>query len=71
MDIVNAYTGMRNAAIMGQIQMAVAKKIMDTQLMQGNAAIQLIEAASNSVSQRGDQLVAAAIGLGSNIDVYG
>ena len=56
---------------MGQVQIAVAAKIMNMQRLEGNAAVQLIDAASQGVSKAGDQLVATATGLGGQIDTYG
>jgi hypothetical protein len=71
MDLVNAACGLQQAKTLGQFQIAVAKKILDVQGANGAAAVQLIEAASKGVSQAGDQLAAAATGLGTNLDVYG
>lgn len=55
---------------MGQVQMRVAKKMMDVQEMQGAAAVQLIEAAGRVATGAGDALVAAATGLGGSLDTY-
>jgi hypothetical protein len=44
---------------------------LDAQKLQGDAAIELIKAASGSTDTAGDQLVAAATGLGSELDVHG
>jgi hypothetical protein len=71
MDLVNAVSGMQQAKVMGQVQIAVAKKVMDMQRMQGDAALELLEAASNTADKAGDSLVAAATGLGASLDVYG
>jgi hypothetical protein len=70
MDLVNAMSGLQQAKVMGQVQVAVASKIMDMQKMQGNAAVKLIEAASKGVNQAGDAMVAAATGLGGSLDTY-
>ena len=56
---------------MSAVQMKVAKKILDMQEFQGNAAVQLIEAAAGTAAKAGDELVAAATGLGGNVDTYG
>ena len=71
MDLTSAITSLQQSKTMGEVQMRVAKKILDMQEYQGNAAIQLIEAASAGVGQAGDSLVAAATGLGGTIDTYG
>jgi hypothetical protein len=70
MDLTRAISGMQQAKVMGRVQMAVARKIIDTQHDQGAAAIKLIQAAANAGSQAGDQLVAAATGLGGSLDTY-
>jgi hypothetical protein len=70
MDLVSAVSGLQQAKVIGQVQMAVAKKVMDMQRMQGGAALQLLQAASDGAQSAGDQLVAAATGLGGSLDVY-
>ena len=69
MDLVNAVTGLQQAKVFSQVQYAVAGKILDSQRLDGNAAIKLIQAASDGVNKAGDQLVAAATGLGGELDV--
>jgi hypothetical protein len=71
MDLTSAITGFQQSALMSQIQMRVAKKVLDMQQFQGGAAMKLLEAASQSTNSSGDALVAAATGLGSEIDTYG
>jgi hypothetical protein len=71
MDLVNAVSGLQQAKVIGQVQVAVAGKILDMEKMNGNAAVQLIQAASGGVNKAGDQLVAAATGLGGSLDTYG
>jgi hypothetical protein len=55
---------------MGQVQMRVAKKVMDVDKMQGAAMVQLIKAAGEMATKAGDELVAAATGLGGALDTY-
>jgi hypothetical protein len=69
-DLVNAAVGLQQAKVMGQIQFAVARKVLDMQDAQGNAAIELIDAATNGMAKAGDAMVAAATGLGGQVDVY-
>ena len=69
MDLVSAVTNLRSAQTMGEVQVRVARKILDMEKMQGAAAIKLIEAASQGVATAGDQLVAQATGLGGLLDV--
>ena len=71
MDLVNAAVNLQAASTMGMVQMAVAKKTLDMQRSTGDAMVALVEAASNGVAQAGDQMVAAATGLGGQVDVYG
>ncbi len=61
---------MKQAQVMGQVQMRVAKKVMDMQKMQGAAAVQLIKAAGQVATAAGDSLVAVATGLGGALDTY-
>jgi hypothetical protein len=69
MDLVSALSGMQQAKIASQVQYAVAGKILDQQRSAGAAAVQLIEAATAGANGAGDQLVAAATGLGGTLDV--
>lgn len=69
MDLVNAVTGLQQAKVISQVQYAVAGKILDSQRMNGDAAVKLIAAATNGINKAGDQLVAAATGLGGELDV--
>jgi hypothetical protein len=71
MDLVAAVSDMQQMRTISQVQIAVAGKVMDMQRMQGAAAIKLLNAAAEGVNKAGDQLVAAATGLGGNIDVHG
>ena len=61
----------QQAQLTSKVQVAVARKVLDNQKMQGNAAVQLIQAAASTGAQAGDELVAAATGLGSALDMYG
>ena len=67
--MVQALTHLKTAEIYSQINIRVARKILDAQRTNGAAALKLLDAASKNVSQAGDALVAAATGLGSQIDV--
>jgi hypothetical protein len=70
MDLVNAIIGMRQASLTARIQTRVAAKIMDVQRMNGAAALKLLDAANVGTSKAGDEFVAAATGLGREVDVY-
>ena len=71
MDLTSAITGLSAAKTQSAVQMKVARKILDNQEMEGAAAIKLIQAAGNVGNKAGDDLVAAATGLGGNVDAYG
>jgi hypothetical protein len=68
MDLVNAVVGLQQAQVTSEIQIRVARKIMDSQEQQGSAAIALIDAADANVNNAGNALVAAT-GLGGQLDV--
>ena len=70
MDLTAAVSGLQQAKVLGEIQIAVAKKVLDSQKQSGQGALQLLEAASGGVSKAGDQLTAAATGLGGEVDTY-
>jgi hypothetical protein len=69
MELTSAISGLQQARTTSAIQMKVARKVLDVQEFQGQAAVQLIEAASRTTAKAGDALVAAATGLGGNLDV--
>jgi hypothetical protein len=71
MDLVNAAVQLKHAETLSRVQFAVARKLLDSQQQQGQAAVRLIEAAGRTASLAGDELVAAATGLGSIVDTYG
>ena len=71
MDLVSAAVNLQQASLASKVQFAVARKVLQTQRDSGQAAIQLLEAATGGPAQAGDQLTAAATGLGAEIDVYG
>jgi hypothetical protein len=68
MDLVAAAVNMQQANLMGQVQILVARKILDSEQQQGTAADELIEAATNGVNQAGNAMVTAT-GLGSQLDI--
>ncbi|MGH7177210.1 MAG: hypothetical protein ACREJC_07515 [Tepidisphaeraceae bacterium] len=71
MDLVSGIVGLEAAQTASRIQIAVARKILATQRLEGDSAIKLIEAATAGVCRAGDALTAAATGLGSSLDIYG
>jgi len=70
MDLVNAAVGFQQAQTMSEIQFRVARKILDSQQADGNAAINLVNAATTGFDKAANNLVAAASGLGSQLDVH-
>ena len=71
MDVTAALTNFQQARTLSAVQVKVARKLMDMQEFQGAAMVKLIEAAGQVAAKAGDSLVAAATGLGGEIDVYG
>jgi hypothetical protein len=71
MELTGAIVNMKQAELGSKIQFAVARKILDQQQAQGAAAVKLIESAAKIGAQAGDQLLAAALGLGGAVDTYG
>ena len=69
-NLVNAAVGLKQAQLASRVQVAVARKILDNEQMNGTAALKLLEAATIAPAQAGDALVAAATGLGGRIDTY-
>ena len=69
--LVNGVLGFQQAALASQVQFAVARKMLDSQQQSGAAMVKLIEAAGKCANQAGDQLTAAATGLGGELDVHG
>jgi hypothetical protein len=68
--LISSVVGLKQAEVASKIQFAVAQKIMQNDRMQGAAVMKLLDAATKGVNQAGDQLVAAATGLGATIDTY-
>ena len=71
MDLTSALAKFQTSQVLAEVQIQVARKIMDMQQLQGAAMVKLIDAAGKSASQAGDGLVAAATGLGGEIDTFG
>jgi hypothetical protein len=67
MDLINGILAFKQSSLMSQVQMSVAKKMLDQQQMDGAAAIKLIQAAGKCSAP--DPMVAAATGLGGQVDV--
>jgi hypothetical protein len=70
MDLTAAAIGFKQAQIASRVQYAVAGKVLDSQKMEGAAALKLLSAASSGVAKAGDAMVAAATGLGGAVDTY-
>ena len=71
MDLTAALTNFHSARTLSAVQTRVARKLLDMQEFQGAAMVNLIEAAGQVAAKAGDWLVAAATGLGAELDVYG
>jgi hypothetical protein len=71
MDLTAAISNYQQSQLMGDVQVAVAKRIMDVQWADGATALELLNAAAKAGEMAGDSLVAAATGFGSQLDMYG
>mgnify|MGYP001286564174 CR=1 FL=1 len=69
-SLVTAAVGLQQAKAVAQVQMAVARKLLESQQQQGSAVVRLIDAAGKGAVAAGDALAAAATGLGRTIDTY-
>jgi len=69
MDLVSAATAMSQAKLDSQVQILVAKKMLEADQDNGNAAVNLIQAASNGADAAANKMVAAITGLGNSLDV--
>jgi hypothetical protein len=68
MDLTAVMSGIQTAKVRSEIDFAVAKKALDTQKQAGAGMLRLLQA---SMVGPGDEMVAAATGLGGSIDAYG
>ena len=69
MDLVGAISNLQIAKTFSEVQLKVARKLLDNQQLQGSAAVELIQAAGNGGSQAGDAVATQAAGLGGLLDV--
>jgi hypothetical protein len=70
MDLVSAIVGFDQAKTLSSAQVTVAAKVLDISKSQGNAAVQLIQAASQEIDQASSNLVAATTGVGGQLNTY-
>jgi|GEM_PF-3176621 len=65
-SVTSAAVSLKSAETAFQAQVAVAGKLIDNQRTQGDAVVQLLEAASENLESASQDLLAA---VGSNLDV--
>jgi hypothetical protein len=70
MDLTSALSGLQQSQVLGEVQIKVASMILDDARSQGAAEVQLIQSAVSGVNNAGNSVVAAATGLGSQVDAY-
>jgi hypothetical protein len=70
MDLTSALSGLQQSQVLGAVQIKVARMILDNEQSQGAAAVQLIQAAEAGVNNAGGSVVAAANGLGGQVDTH-
>ena len=69
-ELTSSIVAFKQSETISQVQFAVARKMLDSQQQQGDAAVKLIDSACSGASKSGDALVAAATGLGGSLDTY-
>ncbi len=69
--MASSISGIKQAETISKVQIAVARKVLDNQQQQGDAAVKLIDAATSGFGKSANALSAAATGLGGNLDVTG
>ena len=70
MDLTTALARFQIDRTLSVVQFRVARKVLEMQKLQGEAVVKLIEAAAGTSARAGDALVAAATGLGGELDTY-
>ncbi|MCP4250999.1 MAG: hypothetical protein GY778_28510, partial [bacterium] len=68
LSLSTALAGVKAAETMGQIQMAVAAKMLKTDNEQGGAGVQLVEAAAQNMAQAAGQVASLSRDMGDNLD---
>jgi hypothetical protein len=69
MDLVGAISNLQTSKALGEVQLRVARKILDDQKLQGAAALKLIQAADQGVGKATEAVAAQANALGGMLDV--
>jgi len=69
MDLVSAVVNLSTALALSKVQYAAAAKILDVADQQGQAAVDLIEAAAEMMDQATADMLEAAEQLGASLDV--
>jgi hypothetical protein len=69
MDLTNAIVGLQQSQLTSQIQIAVAKKILDVQQQSGADATKLLDSAEQGFSRSADALSVLATQLGGSLDL--
>ena len=68
LNLANTFSGLQQAKTAQEVQVRVAKKVMDAQRQEGDAVLQLLQSATQA-GAAGDGAGRAA-GLGQQVDVY-
>ncbi len=68
-SLASALVGIKTAETMGQIQVAVAAKMLKTANEQGEAVLQLVEAAAQNMAQASGQVASLSADMGANLDL--
>ena len=68
-QLTSSLSGLQQAKTAQEVQVRVAKKVMDAQRREGDAVLQLLRSATAVAGTAGDRSGRAA-GLGQQVDVY-
>ena len=68
-SLASALVGIKTAETMGQIQVAVAAKMLKTANEQGEAVLQLVEAATQNMAQASGRVASLSADMGANLDL--
>ena len=69
MDLISAAVNLNASLALAKVQYAVAAKVLDNAHYQGQAAVELIEAAAQLMEQASAEMLNATEGLSASLDV--
>ncbi len=70
MDLTSALINVKAAETASQVQMAVAARMLKTANQQGEAVLQLVEAAAETMQAAAADVAEVTVDLANGLDVY-